>query len=191
MIKKYLLKSIYLFPFVLGFTILLLSACELEQEVQINQHSFFDLKGFFEGEQARLKTKKEFIKSVKIDGQEEEEIFNQLDLEKELAIFKNSDINKVAWLDKYSVDTTFSTARQVSSILYTANDKDLRTQSLKIDFNKEKVSQIVIKNKSKSMIASTDQVLTYTPNKGYTVRSGQDMALLDGFDLDVQVRFAE
>lgn len=191
MIKKYLLKSIYLFPLLLGFAILLLSACELEQEVQIDQHSFFDLKGFFENEQTRLKGKKEFIKSVKIDGQEEEEIFDQLDFEKELAIFKNSDINKIAWLDKYSVDTTFSASRQISSILYIALDKDLRTQSLKIDFNKEKVSQILIKNKSKSMIASTDQVLTYTPNEGYTVRSGQNMALLDGFDLDVQVRFTE
>ncbi|MCB0557682.1 MAG: hypothetical protein H6573_06145 [Lewinellaceae bacterium] len=151
--------------------------------------AFFDLKGYIEQEVQRLsESQPAVLKRIAIDGQKEERAFDSLDYSKELNIFSRSDINKVAWLDKYRADSTFQDG-QLSRISYTSKEKGLKTQLLELQFSGGRVSRVHIQNKTESIVADVAQEMWYDPEHGYSLESRQSTALTKEKKVKVEVDF--
>lgn len=165
-------------------------ACQQEAQLPMDNTQFFDLKAFFEKEQKQLTSINRIIKKATVDGKVEEKTVNSINFEEELALFVDSDINKISWLDKYTVDSTF-TNQVLSSISYQAKDEKLKTNLLAIQFEQDKVSHIKIIRKTSSIAAQLEQELTYTPLKGYTINSRQKTSLTDPHVLALDVQFIQ
>ncbi len=189
------MKSTSLLLFLTACSVFLLFACRpdnYQDEPGLNvteQQPFFDLSNYFQKEQVRLSAlRSSFTKKATVNGKEETKVFESLDFEKELAMFIDSDINKVAWLDKYEVDSTLVNG-QLKTINYSTPDQSLKTQALSIHFDREIVSQVDILRKSTSIAANVKQELTYKPALGYSIISTQNTKLSDPEVIELEVRF--
>ncbi|HEY0895274.1 MAG TPA: hypothetical protein VGE15_01855, partial [Sphingobacteriaceae bacterium] len=93
-----------------------------------NQHNyFFDLKGYFTREAARLSAAQKPAMKEVIRNRSVERRNMMIDWETELALFRESDINKAAWKDSYR------TSKSGNTTTYTATDEDLRTRKITLE----------------------------------------------------------
>ncbi len=153
------------------------------------EKSFFDLRAFFEGEIARLKAENPKIKKeIEINGKKEQKTQEEVDFEKELAIFIRSDINKPAWKDKYGVDSVV-VSNELVRVDYTALDSTLKTRLLSIEFEEAAVNKVSITNKTDSPLIQSKQQLTFEPKKGYQIANQQDLSLSNDSQLRIVATF--
>ncbi len=154
------------------------------------QAAFFDLKAYFQQEEERLSSLAQIRKQTQVGEEQEVQTIDQPDLKAELDIFTQSDINKIAWLDKYQVDTTWYQVGQMKQLTYQAIDEKLKTKRLHIDFQPDgQVIQIDILRSNTSLIASLEQRLNYRPQEGYRIESRQQTSISDESALVVDVQF--
>lgn len=181
--KKYLLSPTLLIA-VLSTAIF--SCSQSTNNNKAVQSSFFDLSDFFDEELKHLAGVKKVKKTVSINGKVEEQILDSIDLKKEFTIFTNSDINKLTWLDKYKVDSSF-VDNQLSRIVYTAKDEALKTQALTIDYKNNQVHKIYIENNALSAVTSSQQFLEYIAGKSYSIKSTQKLVASSENTLSIRV----
>ncbi|NUN99764.1 MAG: hypothetical protein HUU01_04020 [Saprospiraceae bacterium] len=150
---------------------------------------FFDLKNYMSGQVEALKnTRPQAKKRVSINGKTEEQHSDAINFEEELAIFINSDINKPAWSDKYTKDSSFS-AGQLQYIRYIAKEENLKTQLLQVSFTAGTVSKIEIQNRTSAAIVTAEEIMTYTPGKGYSIIHKEMPALAKARNFSVETVF--
>ncbi|MDX1941398.1 MAG: hypothetical protein SFU99_12650 [Saprospiraceae bacterium] len=175
------------------FLILLANACQSEKnETQQAENEvilmFFDLKGYFNSEVKRLNQEKLTVsKKVAINGENEEKTLNTLDFAKELDVFIKSDINRPDWTDKYEIDSTLQDGK-LTRLQYQALNEKLRTREIFIEFANNQVQKIHILNGGNSIVAGSQQELTYLPKEGYTIKSRQYTMLSKDKELSIEVR---
>ncbi|MFK8007914.1 MAG: hypothetical protein AB8H03_16270 [Saprospiraceae bacterium] len=184
--NKLHLKKTTWFTFIL--LTLFFTSCEVESS-NVQQQSFFDINDFLKKEMTQLSEVRSIKKKVEINGKIDEQILEKFDLEKDLTIFRNSNINKIAWLDKYDVDSTTNNSGQLIELKYQATDPKLKTQQLIIFYKEEKVNSIFIKNTSGNQVSELQQNLRYNSMKGYSVESNQKVTLSEEQKLKVEVIF--
>ena len=170
------------------FFVIILLGCQVDA-VKVTQPPFFDLNDFFEKELVEFSKLKEIKKKVILNGKEEEKTLSKFDLQKDLEIFTASNINKVAWLDKYQVDSLKNVNGMLEKITYHALDEKVKTRELIVEYLNEEVKSISIKNITSNHVASLHQNLKYIPKKGYFIQSSQDVSLSDSQELSVEVEF--
>jgi hypothetical protein len=168
--------------------IALFSSCSDKPTITNVSEPFFDLKTFFIQERDKLKDIKKTIKKASVDGVVEEKTVDSIDLEKELALFVDSDINKIAWQDKYKVDSLFSN-NKLSQVDYLAKDDQLKTNQLTVYFNNDDVDSIIIIRRITSLVANIEQHLKYVPSRGYSIKSRQETSLSSVHVLELDVQF--
>lgn len=183
----------FIYCFLFSTLLFLLNACSDSNPTKtINQPTtpFFDLQGFFNTEISQLQEKNPSVrKKVTINGKSEEKQLEDLDFQQELKVFSNSDINKIAWFDKYKIDSTLQ-REKLQSISYTALDEELKIRKIELKFtDTEKIEQIEIQSKTESFVANASQHLIYQPSKGYSIHSVQGMQLGDEQDIKVEIQF--
>ncbi len=150
---------------------------------------FFDLKGYMSGQVEALKASNPRVKKrVSINGKTEERVSDQINFEEELAIFLNSDINKPAWSDKYSKDSSFA-GGQLQNIRYLAKEANLKTQMMQVSFSGGAVSKIELKNRASAAIVTAEETMTYTPGKGYSIVYKEAPALAEAKNFSVDAVF--
>lgn len=174
----------------LVLSITFFTSCEIEN-VKNSHQSFFDINDFLKQEIAQLSDLKSIRKKVEINEKIEEQVVNEFDLEKDLTIFRNSNINKIAWLDKYKVDSTINNSGQLSKLKYQATDLKLKTRELIVSYSNGKVKSIFIKNVSGNQVSDLVQNLQYNSMKGYSVESNQKVSLSDEQKLKIEVIFLD
>jgi|GEM_PF-2125952 len=136
--------------------------------------AFFDIDGYFDAEinalnSSTLKLKKD----AKIDGKSESQTIEKPNWNTELKLFKDSDINKAAWVDKYNAE------KKSNSIVYTTADSTLTTKRIQIDYkstvtdNFEDVTSILIINNTENVLYSSSEFLTYTPKSSISIIRNQ------------------
>lgn len=130
---------------------------------------FFDAKGYFAEESTRLaEAGKGLVKEIWFNGEEERLESDSLDWDKELELFLKADINRPAWTEKYTGDTTLSSAGTPERISYTAQEEELRIQQMDISFDPSgKIDEIYIQKEINSLIEKVSQKLNYRPQEGY------------------------
>ena len=168
-----------------------ITSCVDETAIVKQEPSFFDLKSYFESQREILSGKKNFYKATVINDARTEKKLDTLDFAAELKVFEESDINKIAWIDKYRVDSIFNDKGELVNLLYQANNEKLRTRSLKISFEKNQIDTIDIYNNASGSVAKLEQRLRFIPSFGYTIKSTQKTTLSDEQVVVVEVQFLE
>lgn len=179
-------KVRYIFGLLLLLT--LLACVDNSADSVAEQTQFFDLKTYFEKEYPRLEQVKKVVKKAVVDGVEEQKTVDAINFKEELALFVDSDINKISWLDRYVVDSLFAD-QQLQQLTYQAKDVNLKTNRLVVSFQNEKVSKIEIFRKTESIAATLEQQLIYQPDSGYSIESKQQTSFSKPYVLALDVQF--
>ena len=158
-----------------------------EEERQI---FFFDLQTYFDEEIERLSELQPKVEKIlSIDQEEEILSVDTLNYANELEVFRQSDINKVSWQDKYQAYTTRNVDGEAQRIVYTALDEKLGTRSIDISFKEGKPQQISIQKAVQSPVLQSSQDLIYQPKIGFSIAQKQKVKLMAEKELKVKVRY--
>ncbi len=153
------------------------------------QSPFFDIKAYFQKETERLQSEQPPVKkTVTIGGEKEEQSLDQLDYEKELIVFQDSDINRTSWWDRYDIDSTFNEG-QLSAISYSALNENLKTRRVELQFSNAEVQAVFIENETNSLAVNFFQQLRYLPGKGYSIYTRQKVTLSAPEEMKIEVSF--
>lgn len=173
--------------YTLLFFICLVGSCQVETVNHI-QVQFFDLNDFIQEESKRIANVEKIKKTVSVNGKTEEKILEVFDLKKDLEIFTNSNINKIALLDKYDVDSIFEN-NVLTKIQYTANDEKVKTREIIVNYKNKSVQSVSIRNASSNAVTISEQELLFQTNKGYSIKSKQKVSLSKEQIRSVEVEF--
>jgi hypothetical protein len=158
----------------IGSAILLCTACKPDIKETGTALKYFDLKGYFTADAARLtKLNKQVLKTVIHNGVTESKQVKIDNWGRELDLFIGSDINKPAWKNSYTITA------DSSAILYKAKDPELTVQKILINLdNKNKVKWIMILNHTKNILYQTYEKLSYFPDSLYLIEKLQRVRLM-------------
>ena len=163
--------NILLKAFVLIF---LLSGClSSEKENTSNQIYYFDLKTYFTKTATELNRKKPLVnKTVSKNELSENKKIKITDWKTELALFIDADINKKAWKDSYSKDTS------ATKIIYTAKEADLKTQKIEIDLKNGLPIKFKIITKMDNLLYHSTEELEFYPDSVYSINKHQKVTII-------------
>ncbi|MCC8423870.1 hypothetical protein [Mucilaginibacter sp. UR6-11] len=135
---------------------------------------FFDLKGYFKADTARLRKLNHLItKTVTHNGITETKKVHIRNWGLELNLFSQSDINKPAWRDSYVIENSGHT------IIYRAKNNDLKTQLIVINKKDDNtIKWIMIYNNTQNLLYQTTEKLSYFPDSLYIIKKYQTVRLL-------------
>ena len=150
-----------------------LSACKPDLKETGRGIKYFDLKAYFKARVSKLTTQnRPVLKTVTHNGVTETKTVHIDNWERELNMFSESDINKPAWKDSYSVQNTGG------SLIYMAKDPELQTREIIVNKDKDKVKWILIFNHTKNILYETREKLTYFPDSVYQIEKSQHVKLM-------------
>ena len=145
-----------------------------QEPEQVGQSRFQDIRGFFVKEVKRLEKQKITVdKIVRRNGISERQENISPVWNTELSLFSESDINKPAWRESYSVHKNNTT------ISYTALDNKRRTRAIRIKRNKMgKLIELAVVNRTSNYLYSSSEELLYIPDSLYRIIKMQNVILL-------------
>jgi hypothetical protein len=150
---------------------LLLPSCK--PDIPKNGTKFFDLKGYFHADSLRLtKLKHLTLKTVTHNGITETKKVHIANWGTELNLFSQSDINKPAWSNSYTV------TNDGNAIIYKAKEPQLRTREIVISKQGNKIRWIMIYNNTKNTLYQSTEKLSYFPDSVYIIQKYQKVRLL-------------
>ena len=154
--------------------IVLLSGClSSEKENTSNQIYYFDLKTYFTKTATELNRKKPLVnKTVSKNELSENKKIKITDWKTELALFIDADINKKAWKDSYSKDTS------ATKIIYTAKEADLKTQKIEIDLKNGLPIKFKIITKMDNLLYHSTEELEFYPDSVYSINKHQKVTII-------------
>lgn len=145
---------------------------------------YFDLKGYFKTEAGRLeKVNPEVDKTVAHNGSAESKKLHVTAWSQELNLFSESDINKPAWRDSYTVKTN------VDSIIYTAKFPELKTREIIIKKSGDNITAIAIFNSTHNFLYNTTERLVYMPDQYYSIDKNQQVKVMGANDYRIKGSF--
>jgi hypothetical protein len=150
-----------------------LQSCKPDLSEAGSKAKFFDLKGYFEADSARLTRLNPWVtKSVKHNTETETKKVQITNWGNELKLFTESDINKQSWKESYDVQSTGD------FLIYKAKDPGLRTREVLIKKEGSKVKWILIFNHTKNILYENVEKLSYYPDSLYLIQKLQRVRLL-------------
>ena len=154
--------------------ILLLSGClSAEKENTFNQIYYFDLKTYFTKTATELNKKKPLVnKTVSKNELSENKKIKINDWKIELALFIDADINKKAWKESYSKDSS------ATKIIYTAKEADLKTQKIEIDLKNGLPVKFKIITKMDNLLYHSTEELEFYPDSVYSINKHQKVTIV-------------
>ncbi|QEC53285.1 hypothetical protein EDD80_10317 [Anseongella ginsenosidimutans] len=163
----------------------ILWGCERTPPPPESAGSYFSLDNYFGKEIERLNLKQPLVeKTVKKNDQQEKRSLKELDWAVELKAFKSSDINKPAWRNSYSADST------EGSVVYTATEDGLRVRTIRIRQNPEgRILSIVIERAEENYLYTSNELLKYYPDSLYFIERHQKVRVLGPDAFQVSGRF--
>ncbi|WP_316811071.1 hypothetical protein [Pedobacter heparinus] len=168
----------------LAFTLLFLYGCTSSVKEQKGILTYFDLKGYFEKEAARLKRNKPVLtKTVMVNGAAETKKISIADWPKELAVFSDADINRSAWAGLFSVE------KDSQKELYTSANEKVPVKEVRILKKDNKLYGIQIFVKNANVLYSSSDTLSYYPDSLYQVKKKQHIKLLTEKNYSITGKF--
>ncbi|THH40623.1 hypothetical protein [Neolewinella litorea] len=173
------------------FRILLLSlfltgcyADDLREEM--NEEPFFDLAAYIDAQVDSLEQAGTAVtKTIFLNGTTETKKITDLNFGNDLKVFRESDINKPAYLDKYKVQREESADRIVRT--YTATDSTMQTRRLTVVSRDDRPIYLEIIRKTGTVLSEGDHRLVYDPTRGYRMRTEQVNRFGDDLDANIEV----
>lgn len=161
--KQFLLPGILLFFF----------SCNPTEKNQKNTLTYFDLKGYFVKEGARLnKSNPLLTKTVAVNKDEETRQLHLTDWTKELAVFSDADINRNAWKGLFN--------RKIigQGEVYTSDHKKIPVKEVLVIKKNGQVHGIRILITYSNILYRSTDTLSYYPDSLYQVKKQQKIRLL-------------
>ncbi|MBC7399580.1 MAG: hypothetical protein H7289_06520 [Mucilaginibacter sp.] len=150
----------------------LLPSCKPDNIQTGTDLKYFDVKGFFAGDTARLRKLNHIThKTVYHNGNNETKDVRINNWGLELSLFSQSDINKPAWRDSYTIVKTDNIE------IYRAKDPDLKTREIIVKRKGNMVKWIIINNSTKNILYQTKERLSYFPDSIYIIQKDQQICL--------------
>lgn len=111
-------------------------------------------------------------KTITLNGTTEAQQDITIDYTNDLRLFREADINRPAWVDKYATrQETLSGNHQKT--IYTAIDTTLEVQTLMVEKDQGVPIKIEIVRKTGTVLSQGRHELRYEPAKGYAVNTQQ------------------
>ncbi len=152
-----------------------LAACKPDIKETAATSQYFNLKGFFKADSARLTQRHPLVtKTVMHNDEQETKQVTIGNWGQELSPFSQSDINKPAWRHSYRSQVT------TGFTVYTALDPKLITRRIAIsrDSATQKVKWILINNSTHNLLYTSAEKLTYYPDSLYQIEKKQTIRLI-------------
>ena len=153
--------------------LLAVSSCENSDSNAGTDKKYFDLKGYFDADTARLTKLNPWVtKTVQHNKTTETKKVHIPNWGTELSVFAESDINRPAWKSSYSIhqDSDF--------LIYKSKDPALKTTDIIVRRTGDKVKWILIFNYTKNLLYTTEEKLSYFPDSSYTIVKKESVRLL-------------
>jgi len=160
--------------FTTSFILLLgIASCKRDSNATVDTKAFFDIKGYFEADSARLtKVNPLVTKTATHNHVPETQKVHITNWGTELSLFTQSDINKPAWKNSYQANTTDNIT------IYLAKDPSLKTQKVVIKKENDKLKWIMIINHTKNILYENTEMLSYFPDSLYLIQKKQRVRVL-------------
>lgn len=173
---------------VLIFTILISIAfysCS-DIEVNTNEKIHFSISPFIKQLAKELETKNvQLLKKANLNGETDSSLVQELNWEEELSIFEEAEINKSAYIGKFTIDSLFIDSGELE-INYTTDDPKIRIKELKLlQNNAGKLERIEIRFLTNNSLYKSEQYLELLPKEGFHLNGTQKIMLFeaDSFSL--------
>ncbi|SEQ72174.1 hypothetical protein [Neolewinella agarilytica] len=171
---------------ILLFLLPLFFACTPDSaEVSSDKAAFFDLRSYVNEEVDRLTSRKTKVtKTITLNGKTETKELDDLNFANDLRVFREADINKPAWLEKYETKRkALSGSHQITT--YEALDSNLVTRQLLVEEDLGEVTRITIQRKTGTVLSNGNHWLEYVPATGYSMTTRQKNRF--GEDVDARI----
>ncbi|CAH1001519.1 hypothetical protein LEM8419_02422 [Neolewinella maritima] len=169
----------------------LLTGCyadELQQDME--REPFFDLAGYIDAQVDSLTALDPTVrKTIVLNGVEESKELDDLRFATDLRLFREADINKPAWLDKYTLAEEEAQGGGAQVRVYTATDSSMQTRQLEVTLIDDRPTKIVVLRKTGTVLSDGTHRLTYDPALGYDIRTEQVNRFGDDLDATITVRW--
>ncbi len=152
------------------FLLLLIFGCVDPEEVVVNSAElYFDIPEYVDQYEAEHDSYN-VIKEVTLNNKTESKNIDGYNLSKELELMKGFDINKPSMGGKYDKQEI---QQEDGSLLttYTAKEPELKTQSVKILRNQDKIEEIKIEGAQKTILSENKQTIIFAPEKSFNLVS--------------------
>lgn len=147
--------------------------CNPAADNQNDALKYFDLKGYFQSEAARLSNIQPLVtKIVAVNDAAELKKVRIADWSKELSIFSDADINRNAWKG------LFIATRSGEQETYTSNHDKVPVKEVLVTKKNGKVNYIRILVSNKNLLYSSSDTLYYYPDSLYQIKKKQHIKLL-------------
>jgi len=169
-----------------GLGILLISGLQsCKPEIKQNASmKYFDIKGFFRSDSARLtRLNKPVYKVIKHNDVTESKTVHIANWGTELSLFSDADINKPAWRDSYKITA------DSNIIIYQAITPDVKTREIMIKLVAGKVKYMMIIDSTKNILYRSLEKLSYFPDSLYLIQRAQTIRFLGTNKYDISGYF--
>ncbi len=156
----------------------------------MQREPFFDLSGYMQAQIDSLTALQPPVrKTVILNGTQETKELTNLRFATDLRMFREADINKPAWLDKYEVSNEEAGGgAQVQR--YVATDSSVQTRQLEVTLNEVGApTKIIVYRKTGTVLSDGDHILTYDPAVGYDIRTEQVNRFGEDLNATITVRW--
>ena len=169
--------------------LLLLTGCYAEEiQRELQDEPFFDLSGYIDRQVDSLSTAGTAVtKTITLNGTSETRDIPDLNFANDLRVFREADINKPAWVDKYTVERTEDGDRVIRT--YVALDSSMQTRRLRVVTGAADPVRIEIVRKTGTVLSDGRHEMTYEPATGYEVVTRQTNRFGDDLNADIAVRW--
>lgn len=168
----------------------LFAACAPEATAgELDTSPFFDLADYITTETERLTNDKVRVeKTITLNGTTETKELDAINFANDLRLFREADINKPAWLDKYETQTeTLSGSHKITT--YLAKDSSLIVRRLMIEEDVGVTTKIEIDRKTGTVLSDGKHQLVYDPSRGYSVTTQQVNRFGDDVNAVIEVEW--
>jgi hypothetical protein len=160
-----------------------------KNEGEIDIAPFFDLAGYITAETERLTAAKTRVeKTITLNGETETQQLDAINFNNDLRLFREADINKPAWVDKYETQTeTLSGSHKVTT--YLTRDSSLIVHRLMVEEDLGVTTRVEIDRKTGTVLSDGKHQLVYDPARGYSVTTQQTNRFGDDVEAEIRVEW--
>jgi hypothetical protein len=159
---------------------------------------YFDLAGFIHSQASELsKRKPKVTKNINLSGEQDQVQTDTLHWEKELALFKEADINSPSLRDSYDIDDD----KANKTITYTAKEDKFKVREMKLSYDESsqmtalQINQVKIVFKDDNQLYEIQRVMEMTIKNNllltYSIRGFQKVAMKDSLVYDISAKIID
>ena len=169
---------------------LCLAACAPEAPAgTIDSAPFFDLSGYISQEVERLEAAKTKVeKTITLNGVVETKQLDDINFSNDLRLFREADINRPAWLEKYSTEKQMLSGSHTITT-YMAQDSNLIVRRLMVEEDVGATTKIEIDRKTGTVLSDGIHQMIYEPAIGYSVATQQTNRFGDDVNAVIEVEW--